>query len=520
MDIKEEDNIYKEENNEINMLLIPINTKDEKYLLKIFPSKDNETINFKLEKEKIQTYYFFENYDLRDFRQKNKLFITDDSIPELFSHLKEIHKNCIINLEIRGSKIIIIFQSNIDSKFTLNFTLKKEIVSQNSLNPLLVEQIQENKSKIKLLKKQIAKLNKAIQIKTDLINDFNNNIANINNTINNINNINLNLNKDEEESNNNKEEEEEELSKEDNSPVQEKDQEENQEVKRYISNNRKKRNRKQNKKLKKAQLPNNNNNDKNINNQDNAIFCFENIEILGNKKVFEFLIIFNIITILIILCLLGNIYSIKSDLEYEKIIEDDFINKLAYYNSINDDNDDYEEINEYKSKKEYKNSLFENENQIFYFKREISKRSQNSIKDINLVLKFSSITEPHGFDNFYSNCKGIYENLLLMKNSRGKKFALYSRNLFEILHGKASHNFIETQNNFVLYSFRTNDIFEYSFKEIYEIYRAFVQCISKFFSNEKNINNNRRNDSTNKSRLSQIFGNLVDIEIYEVIYNE
>ena len=88
---------------------------------------------------------------------------------------------------------------------------------------------------------------------------------------------------------------------------------------------------------------------------------------------------------------------------------------IGTYAKMVDDNDDYEEINEFKSKKEYKNSLFENENQIFYFKREISKRSQNSIKDINLVLKFSSITEPQGFDNFYSNCKGIYENLLLMK---------------------------------------------------------------------------------------------------------
>lgn len=521
MAIREDDNDINEGNNELNMIIIPINTKDEKYLLKI--SKGNETINFKLEKEKIQTYYYTENFDLKDFKQKNKLFLSDENIPELFAHLKEMHKNCIINLENRAMKIIINFQSNTDSKFTLNFTLIKKTVSQNELNPLLVEQIQKNRIKIQNIKKQIAKLSKEVQAKEDLINEFNNNISNIETSINN---ANLNLNKLEEESNSNiKEEEEEEFSKEDNSSVQEKEPEQPQEVKRYISNNRKKKNRKQNKKIKMAQIASINAIEKKMNEQD-EFFCFNSADIVGNKKAFEFLILFNLVTIIIIFILLGNIYFIKADLEYQKLLEEDFMNRLAYSNEENDnEDDDDEELNLYKMNKEpndYKNSLFENENLEFYFKRAISQKVEIKIKDIDFVLKYSSITDPQGFNTFYNNCKGIYDNLILMRNSRGKKFALYSRNLYEILHGHASVNFIEIPNNFVLYRFNTNDILQYSFRNIYEVYQLCTQTISKYFLKERNSHKNKHNDNSNKEQFNgqQIFGKLVDIEIYQIKFTE
>ncbi len=249
MDSIENDNFLKNDNDEFDTMKILINIKEEKYLLRIFPSKDKVTLTFKLEEEKIQTYYYIETFDLRDFRQKNKLFLSDDSIQELFSHLKEIRKNCSIELEKKIKQINVCFKHNFDSKFVLNFTLMKYIVSQKNLNPILVELIQENKAKIKMLKRQIAKLNKAIQAKTDIINDFNNNIASINNSINNITNSN-NANKNEEEENNksdnNKDDEEEELITKENTFVQTKEPEE----KRYISNNRKRKNKKQNKKIK------------------------------------------------------------------------------------------------------------------------------------------------------------------------------------------------------------------------------------------------------------------------------
>ncbi len=99
MEIIGDENNSKENINEFNKIKIPINLNEEKYLLHIYPSEDKSTIQFRLEKEKIQTYYYFENFDFRDFRQKNKLFISDDSIPEVFNHFRKIKKNYIINLE-------------------------------------------------------------------------------------------------------------------------------------------------------------------------------------------------------------------------------------------------------------------------------------------------------------------------------------------------------------------------------------------------------------------------------------
>ena len=516
-------NESKNENEDFNILKILLNIKEEKYILKIYPSDDNLNIIFKLEIEKIQTYFYSEYFDLRDFRHKNKSFISDDNIQELFAHLKEIKKNCTISLEKKVMKMNIVFKSNIDTNFNIDFTLRKRIVPQNKLNPLLVEQIQENKLKIKILKKQISKLNKAIQIKTDTINDFNNNITNINNIINNINNnsnnkdLNMNNNSDEENNNKNNDEEQEEIIKE----INYSNQEEKQEEKRYISNNRKKKNKKQNKKIKFMNIENNRNNNNNINNQDNTVFCFENVEILGNKKVFEALVIFNIITILIILCLLGSIYSIKSDLEYEKLMEDEFIRKLSYLNIINENNED-EQIkkdNDFNESEKLKNSLFENEKQELFFKDEIIKKGGDNIKDVDFILKYSSATDSKNFDVFYSNCKGVVENLILLKNSRGKKFGLFTKNIDEVLRGKTPKNSNEFQNNFILYSFSSYDILEYSFKNYIDIYSTFIQSIFKFFSNDEIPFQNKYNDMPNKRyNGQQLLGILVEIEIYQVKY--
>ena len=517
---------------ENDMIKIPLDIKEEKYLLKIYPSEDEINIIFKLEVDKIQTYYYSEEFDLRDFRQKNKSFISDDNIQELFTHLKEIKQKCIITLEKKLTKINITFKSNIDSKFVLVFTVRKKVLSQNKLNPLLVEQIQENKAKIKLLKKQIVKLNKAIQTKTDVINNLNNSISNINNAIDNINMNNTNnsniakddeSNNDDGNSNNNNGNEDEDIYK-DNSSNQEQEQEE----KRYISNNRKRKNKKQNKKNKYFHIDNNNNNNNNKNNQDNSIFCFENVEILGNKKIFELLVIFNIVTILIILCLLGSIYSIKSDLEYEKVIEEEFMNKLAYLNIVDYGDDDLNKkikgdegkngLTEKGEIDEIRNSLFENEDQELYFKEQIIKKEGGDIKDVYFLLKYSSISEQKSFRKFYDSCKGVLENLILLKNSRGKKFGLFSKNIHDILHGIKPQNALEFQNNFVMYSFNAHDIFEYTFKNFMDIYGAFVQSVFNFFSNEKIPFENKYYNMSIKTRQkgSQILGNIVEIEIYQV----
>ena len=60
MDLKDNDNDNepKDEKEDYDFLKIPLNIKEVKCLLKIFPSEDDSNIIFKLEIDKIQTYYY------------------------------------------------------------------------------------------------------------------------------------------------------------------------------------------------------------------------------------------------------------------------------------------------------------------------------------------------------------------------------------------------------------------------------------------------------------------------------
>ena len=348
MELKENDNDLKDIQEENDLLKIPLNLYEEKYLFKIYPSKDNINIVFKLEKDKVQTYYYFEKYDLRDFRQTSKCFLSDSNVREVFKHIKDIVKKCTINLEKKEMKINITFKNKIEIKSNIKFSLRKKIVAQDRLNPILVEQIQENKSKIKMLKKQIIKLDNSLQVKNDVINNINNNITNINNIINSINSNSVNnsnstknssSNEDNSEnasinysSNNNDEEDDDNIKG--NSNLLNNYKQNEIESKRGGSKRRKK-NKNAYKKIKHTSYESTT-----TQNNDNATFCFESMEIFQNKKVIELLIILNVVTILIVMYILGSIYNLKNNLDYDKIRDDDFMNKMAYLSFTDESNDD------------------------------------------------------------------------------------------------------------------------------------------------------------------------------------
>ena len=268
-----------------DIIELPINLNEEKYIIKIYPSRDNINLVFKLEKEKIQTYYYFEKFDLRDFRQANKIFISDYDIKSVFIRLKDISNSYSILLEKNEARMILIFRKEIE-KSNIKFILRKKIVSQDRLNPLLVQQIQENKSKIIMMKEQILKLDISLQTKNEVINNINNNLTHINNIIHNINlnnSINSTKNSSSNESNseqpstpninNNNDDEEEDISSDEKEKTSYYQQQTSQSKK---SNSRKtKKNKK--KKLKIVQKDN-----KNTNNND-SFFCKEGTEFIQNN---------------------------------------------------------------------------------------------------------------------------------------------------------------------------------------------------------------------------------------------
>ena len=524
-----------------NMLKVPLNLDKDEYLLKLYLSEEKNSIIFKLEKEKTFIYFYFEKYFLHDFKQKSRIFMIDYSITQILAHLKKLiakNKTEIIleNKEVNIMNIII--KNEIDN-YVLNFEVKKIILAQNQLNPKLVEQIQENKVLIELLKQQYSKLSKELQIKNDLINNFNNDIANIkkskneininytniiNNNINNINNIqniNNNLNNNDKKENEekkeiNKEEKKEEKMEEKKEDISNNNNNNNKtenklEDKRYISNNRKKKNKKNNKKIKFYYGNNQNKNNQNNNKsqEDNSIFCFENVEIIGNKKIFELLVVFNVIMILIILCLIGSIYSIKSNLEYEKVLEEEFMNKLSYLNGLNDYGDDDYGHGPGIGDWDQSDFLFENEQQKLYFKEELISKENNKIKDIEFILKYKSSRDGKNDSDFLKSCQGYEHNLLLIRNDKGQKFALVSKNFQEVLKGNKMGDSKKFKKNFVLYNINKHDIFEYNFtKNLEEIYNAFMKALFSYLNDKIEFEDSRMN----------ILGRIVEIELYELKY--
>ena len=317
---------------------IPHYYKNEKYLISIYISKDNININFKLEKEKIQTYYFFEKFDLRDLNQKSKLFLTYTNIKEIFVKLKEISNSYFIDLEIKGNKISIIFK-NISTNAVIKFALRKKIVSQKKINNLIEEQLGDNTSKLNIIKNQIIKTDKSINIKNDIINNIRSRITKINDTLNNIPIISTNNNSiinsstknsstnesnSENNSNHNNEDEYQETMNDSNN-INQTNQNQNQkpETNNNVNNN---------KNINNNTKKNDNNNKNNDNNLD-TFFCFDKNDPAQNKKIIELLIILNVVTIVIVLYILSSVYNFRLNLDPDAMNEneDDYDDsKLTY----------------------------------------------------------------------------------------------------------------------------------------------------------------------------------------------
>ena len=367
------------DNKDNDIIELPINLNEEKYIIKIYPSRDNINLVFKLEKEKIQTYYYFEKFDLRDFRQANKIFISDYDIKSVFIRLKDISNSYSILLEKNEARMILIFRKEIE-KSNIKFILRKKIVSQDRLNPLLVQQIQENKSKIIMMKEQILKLDISLQTKNEVINNINNNLTHINNIIHNINlnnSINSTKNSSSNESNseqpstpninNNNDDEEEDISSDEKEKTSYYQQQTSQSKK---SNSRRtKKNKK--KKLKIVQKDN-----KNTNNND-SFFCKEGTEFIQNKKVIELLFILNFVTILIVMYLLGSIFGLRSRVVYENINDEDFTDKFSFlpYNDESNE-EDYDNMRDM-----FRGNIINN------LKKKEEERITSSKEDINSYRK-------------------------------------------------------------------------------------------------------------------------------------
>ena len=173
------------QNHEDNIIEISKNINEINFSLKIYFAKDKQSIIFKVEQDNIQTYYYYEKFYLLDFKNNNKRFNLMNNLNEIYLNIKYIVDKYSTKIEEEATnKIKIEFSNN--SEIIATFSLRKKILSQNRLNPILEQQIQLNKNKIKAIKKQASKLEKSVNNQTDMINDINKKIDSINENLDNI----------------------------------------------------------------------------------------------------------------------------------------------------------------------------------------------------------------------------------------------------------------------------------------------------------------------------------------------
>ena len=367
-----------------DILQFSINIDDEIYLIKIYPSKDNITIIFKIEKEKIKTYYYYEKFDLRDFKQKNKIFINDENIKEVFITLKNIIDKSSKTLVTNLYKSVIKFSK--ENEFVIDFTLRKKIISQNRLNPILISQIEDTNNGIDLLTKHMAKINTNIEKQKNIIEGIKSNIVNINNNLKNL--------------------------KSDIQSIWD------------LTKKMNKRNDKNN--INKNEFKKLNNNQENKDNEE-TFLCFENLK-LNRNGILLLLFLFNIITLLVASNILTSINKMKCQLGVEKINEKEFNKKLKIMNVLNEFSMGSFDIIKTKIKKRLniKDKINGNNKRKMYEKNDnllLEKNNKNNIEyrksnitnngNINSKKVKSKVDDDNQSNNFYS------KNVSILKESEG-----------------------------------------------------------------------------------------------------
>lgn len=513
-------------------LKLQINLGDEKYFLKIFLSKDNLSIIFVLEKEKINTYYYYGKFYLNELKKINKKFNSDNNIVLAFNRLKDITQNTTCKLEKESLKMKIYFLKN-NSEFTTIFLLRKKIVDQKRLNLLLEEEIQENKSKIKNLKKQVTKLDKIIENKNGLIDKIDDNISKLKNEINELNNNLTN------ELKNDKNKIGNELFKKEIQNKRKKLKEDL--MKKKIQKNEVEKVKKEYK----INLQKDKNKDKDANqelNLQDTIFNFGNIEVIKNKKIYEALITFNLITVVIIIYLLLSISDLNSSLTL-KMKGQDLLKKIAILNLLenyqddemggireniidfqlkNNNNDNYQSIDNEEDpmnpkkkltyiikRKSKKKTLLYSEREKRFFRKHIKKKTHYRTRDIDFELIYNSF-EPSRYNNLYysQSVNKNFDILIIMKNKNEKRYALFTNN--NSLQGRKGS---VKGGDYVGYEFIEGRIIENSLKSFYDKHFDYIQNIFVFLQNEKtNLINGLNNTST------YLLGDLDLFEIYLVNY--
>ncbi len=186
--ISSQDKTLKKISIEQELIHFTFDNSNEKYDLKIYITKNEEFIIFKIEEiDKISFTYFYEKFDIEELNKKFKDKISTGGIKKAFNDLKNIIEQSKIRIEKENNNLnLIIFRGTENDKNKLNFILRKKYICQEKINQISIDVTNKDFKKLKQLENSSNNLDKILQSHSDIINNINNKINNINNSIQNL----------------------------------------------------------------------------------------------------------------------------------------------------------------------------------------------------------------------------------------------------------------------------------------------------------------------------------------------
>lgn len=276
---------------------------------------------------------------------------------------------------------------------------------------------------------------------------------------------------------------------------------------------------------------------------EDTFFCIDN-DVYKNKKAYEYLILFNFISILIVMYLICSIYALKSNFTFEKISDQELMKKVTLFSLLeqdseyelegirenivdfnlkNDDNDKGDNTGGNKNEKNVKvkiiktkpkenkdNYLLKNEKIGNFFKKDIKKKIHRRVKKFKFDLKYNSADEDE-FQDFYKNYRDIHDILLLFRNKNGEKFGIFSNNI--IFYDKNQEN---KDITYCGYIYKKSKYYEMELKKFLENYGIYLKNIINYLKYEHLRIIKKSSISSFASK--QLLENVDKFEIYEVKY--
>lgn len=466
-----QDNLYNPLSLKEEYLQLSFPNSDPKYIIKIYLSKNKGAIIFKIEEINNVTHYFYEKFDPRDFSKKYKGIISQENILAAFNDIKKIIKEKEIKIEEGKKKIYLIFlQKNENERADVIFILRKKYICQNKINKIYIEKINSNLKILKSIEIKMNNLDKTLEDHNIIINNVKNKIMNINNKIQNIYNEINNINNALKNSFKPKEKE-------------------------FI--------------------------------KDNTNVSNKKITINKNPKIRQsvFLLVFlNIFFFILIYNLFNCFSSVKKEFDITTEQREKFYDKFPIIETIfgeysnnfeseitkhNGNKTSMIEYNSFEINDIIKNldlrtifldtnlNLINNQEVLKSIQSEIIEIKNNSIREVNLILKYS---KENSLNNFSNNLQSNKENLIYIQNKKGKIIYIFSSNIIKLIEDIMNKKLEKVKNN-IIYIFKEKENCEENISKE-NIFKETIDIIFSFINSYDN----------------SYIENVYDLKIYEVNY--